>query len=796
MGPGIDEVLKLNPSTNEKSIRTHSEEGNTSASEEDTDETQNAESRPVQSASEEDTEGLKNTVSRPVEVKTSDSAESKDTDELKIAVSRPAVAKLSDSEESKDSSSSMSNRLNPPEFCADASGYAEYKKRLLRWSRITTISKRQQAEVVLYHLEDHPSGIQEKIDTALSDKIQDKENGLSELIKYLDAIYEEDDMTTAWTSYKRFVRLAKRNSQPVSEFIAEFDKEYKKARECGCVFSDTVLSFFLLESCRLSEVDEKFVLTGIDFKVGKESANMLDQVKSSLRKFQSREKMSTDPRFENKLKVDESLLTAVQQVMISEGWKAPEGGGRGRRRSYSESDTGGMPRNSNGYQGKKNPLGSNGKPLRCFDCQSEYHMRDKCDKKDDVKEEESEENKEEDKKDRYKKEKKGLKDKKGVSSATPTMLSALLKKNRNREFTMVSKCSERKLGELILAPHSEQELACLVEEVGVRGVLDCGCSKSVAGVKWLINYIDKLDEEVVSSLRVEESMSVYQFGGGETRTSKGCIKLPSVIGDKKVNIQVEVVDAEIPLLIGSNSMQAAKALLDFGNMEATFFDEEISMIKVGSGLLCIDLITKNLRCNINEVTEKEEAVEEAIIVGEPIDKKTSKKLQQIFGHTPTDKLLKLLQKTANKEFIKAEALEVLKKSIESNDHTGGETMQNKNDENPNKVKCTGTARTVATNEEEFWNDEVLVKDIKNENVDNQGVNPDTGSNLKSGQGEDPLNDETKTEVTSIVQNRGWLDKNVKLDLECDGLVASGQQVLADCLTPKGVSFDKLKRGRP
>ena len=312
----------------------------------------------------------------------------------------------------------------------------------------------------------------------------------------------------------------------------------------------------------------------------------------------------------------------------------------------------------------------------------------------------------------------------------------------------------------------------------------------------MINYIDKLDEEVVSSLRVEESMSVYQFGGGETRTSKGCIKLPSVIGDKKVNIQVEVVDAEIPLLIGSNSMQAAKALLDFGNMEATFFDEEISMIKVGSGLLCIDLITKNLRCNINEVTEKEEAVEEAIIVGEPIDKKTSKKLQQIFGHTPTDKLLKLLQKTANKEFIKAEALEVLKKSIESNDHTGGETMQNKNDENPNKVKCTGTARTVATNEEEFWNDEVLVKDIKNENVDNQGVNPDTGSNLKSGQGEDPLNDETKTEVTSIVQNRGWLDKNVKLDLECDGLVASGQQVLADCLTPKGVSFDKLKRGRP
>ena len=105
MGPGKDEVLKLNPSTNE---RTHSEEGNTSTSEEDADETKKA-------------------VSRPVEVKTSDS------------------------EEYEETTANMSNsRLEPPEFCTDASGYAEYKKRLLRWSRITSVNKKQQAEVVKY----------------------------------------------------------------------------------------------------------------------------------------------------------------------------------------------------------------------------------------------------------------------------------------------------------------------------------------------------------------------------------------------------------------------------------------------------------------------------------------------------------------------------------------------------------------------------------------------------------------------------------------------------------------------
>ena len=61
-----------------------------------------------------------------------------------------------------------------------ASGYAEYKRKLERWSRITSVEKKKQAEVVLYHLENHPSGIQEKIDTALGDKLIDKDDGLTD----------------------------------------------------------------------------------------------------------------------------------------------------------------------------------------------------------------------------------------------------------------------------------------------------------------------------------------------------------------------------------------------------------------------------------------------------------------------------------------------------------------------------------------------------------------------------------------------------------------------------------------
>ncbi len=152
-----------------------------------------------------------------------------------------------------------SSKFLPPKFVEDASGYPEYKRKLMRWSRITKVEAAQQAEVVLYHLEGHHSGIQEKIDTALADEIVDKADGLAKVIKFLDSIYAEDELSLAWFKYKQFTGLKKLEDQLITEFIAEFDRSYSKAKESGCVFSDIVLAFKLLESCQLSETGHGLV---------------------------------------------------------------------------------------------------------------------------------------------------------------------------------------------------------------------------------------------------------------------------------------------------------------------------------------------------------------------------------------------------------------------------------------------------------------------------------------------------------------------------------------------------------
>ena len=103
----------------------------------------------------------------------------------------------------------MSSKVHPPTFISDASQYIKYKRSHLRWSRITKVEKKNQAEYAVYHLQDHPSGIHQKIDTALGDDIVEKDDGLTKLIAYLNGIYKDDEMALMWSKYQMFTRLKK-----------------------------------------------------------------------------------------------------------------------------------------------------------------------------------------------------------------------------------------------------------------------------------------------------------------------------------------------------------------------------------------------------------------------------------------------------------------------------------------------------------------------------------------------------------------------------------------------------------
>ena len=82
----------------------------------------------------------------------------------------------------------MSTNLEPPAFVSEKKLFAEYKKDLKRWSRLTSLAKSVQAEMVVYRLEGHPSRIKEKITTQLGDQLEENEDGIDLLLEFLAPI--------------------------------------------------------------------------------------------------------------------------------------------------------------------------------------------------------------------------------------------------------------------------------------------------------------------------------------------------------------------------------------------------------------------------------------------------------------------------------------------------------------------------------------------------------------------------------------------------------------------------------
>ena len=235
----------------------------------------------------------------------------------------------------------------------------------------------------MLHLEGHPSGIKEKIETQLGDSLEENEEGISGLLDFLRSIYDIDDMADSFSKYMKFEQLKREGNVSIQDFIANWEKIYHKTKKQGCEISDMVLAFKLLHACNISEMDIKLVLTGVNYKEGKEKKNMMEQTKESLKKFVGRSVIGSDNKVNNPKAVESTFVTKEElSVLLSQQDKKKKK--KERRRSTSlpgdlkdESTSNALPRSSN-YKGKKNPLGPDFLPLKCFRCKCKCTTNCNC----------------------------------------------------------------------------------------------------------------------------------------------------------------------------------------------------------------------------------------------------------------------------------------------------------------------------------------------------------------------------------------------------------------------------------
>ena len=178
-------------------------------------------------------------------------------------------------------------------------------------------------------------------------------------------------------------------------------------------------------------------------------------------------------------------------------------------------------------------------------------------------------------------------------------------------------------------------------------LLDCGAPKACTGKTWLNTYVDQLTEEEKSAIEILENNDAFAFGPSPTFKSTEKVRIPVKIGTVEHVMEVAVVNAEIPLLIGRDEMEKMDIVLHLKKREAYLgkSKETVKLEVTNSGHLGIQIAHNEIlnkifvaESKIDEKTEdknddtKNDATREAI-----------EKVHKALGHLAKERLWSLFR---------------------------------------------------------------------------------------------------------------------------------------------------------
>ena len=484
----------------------------------------------------------------------------------------------------------------PPSFINDLKSYSQWVLEVTYWSEVTDIEATKQGTVVALSLPDLDTVLKVNIRERVFNEVEPAKlklaTGLKELIEFLDKIYKEDDLTLAYDRWTEFDHFRKREELSMEEYISEYTKLYNRVKKMAIVLPEAVLAFKLLDYSRLEQSDRKLVLTAVDYT---KTETLFTQMCTSLRKyfgrqtnvFRSNDPVKTEPVFH------------VEDVMFTAGNRF-----RGANRGRFQTGTRSRAQQSRGHsyvtRKFKNPIGKNGEPLRCFDCGSWNHLRQSCPEKQQYESSGNEE---------------------------------------AAECVIVLWTEEKKEQEMF----SATALNC--------AVLDSACSSTVCGKRWLDTYLHDLSTVDKESVISERGWRRFKFGSDVPKISREQVTIPCYIGGKRCFVKTDVVDSDIPLLLGKPSLQRAGVKMDFGTGKVSAFGVALELEHSTVGHFVIPL-TKQEEVFVWFSSESSPDVLE----------KKAIKLHKQFGHCRSDRLIELIRNSGTKN----KQLEEIIRTVSSN----------------------------------------------------------------------------------------------------------------------------------
>ena len=492
---------------------------------------------------------------------------------------------------------SGSGILIPPDFDEKKWTWREYKKEVEVWASLTNLCKPKQGPALWMALKGKAKEAVKEMEIS---EIK-SENGLSIMLEKLDALFKTDDNQAAYLAYRDFESFVRPSEMSFQDFVVQFESLNSRIKRHKMVLPDGVLAYRFLHSANLREDEMKLCRATIrEFTYAEMKNKVMSMCGDRVQSVIKEAVVKTEPVFYGE---NQSYGNKSNNETYSRGRRNWNRGGQRRGGEQSKSRGG---REYVTPQKPMNPIGPNGIVSKCAVCGSKYHWVKSCPE---------------------------------ISHERDGSNKVGFVKNEDSDGD--SESGDVKISLFQDTSNDNASLQWFLGETLGCAVIDSGCSKTVAGSNWFKCFLEMLDDKELEQITRKDSDQSFKFGKGDSIQSKGKIVIPVTLGKKRISIESDIVEADIPLLLSKEALKKAETVLDFNNDTAVMFGEKQTLIPTQSGHYAIPL----------SVAKDEKSIDQQIVlISNSIYEekgstpyKIALKLHRQFCHCRAEKLVKLIK---------------------------------------------------------------------------------------------------------------------------------------------------------
>ena len=268
--------------------------------------------------------------------------------------------------------------LKTPPILVDEAGYVEWKDDLSIWELYTDLAKKKRGPAVFLTLNDAAK-------LCVRDLTADQvgaNNGVKTIIQKLDKVFLKDKDTQTFITFETFYSYRRSSGENIRDFIVHFEYLQHRMVKQNIVLPQGVLAFLLLKAANISTENEQLARAtcpSMTYENMKACITKIFGDPSSANSESNIPSVKAEPVF--KTEHEEAFHTNWRG-----GWQSRGRGRGGRSRGYgngsyrtynADANSGGSNRNSENTQ-RSNPIGRDGKVMRCFKCGSSSHFSRFC----------------------------------------------------------------------------------------------------------------------------------------------------------------------------------------------------------------------------------------------------------------------------------------------------------------------------------------------------------------------------------------------------------------------------------